>query len=77
MDEVLGVRGLVVARRERIRNEDRRPAGRGDLPHGRAGAAEHEIDGREGCAEALGFGNDAVVVTDDTRPDERRSRARP
>ena len=37
-DEVLGVQRLVVAGRERVRHEDRRLAGRRDLPDGRAPA---------------------------------------
>ena len=37
--EVLGVLRLVVAGRERVRHEDRRPPGRGDLPDRAAGRA--------------------------------------
>ena len=75
VDEMLRVQRLVVAGRERVRHEDRRPAGGGDLPDASSPERdEHEVDGRERGAEALGLGEHAVVVAPHAAPDERRSR---
>ncbi len=67
--EVLGVQGLMVAGREWIRDEDRRPPGRGDLPHRSTGAGEHEVASGERCSEAVGLIDHAIVVGD-AAPDE-------
>ena len=64
-----GVQRLVVAGRERVRHEDRRLAGGCDLPDGRPGPRQHEVDRRERGAEALRLGEHAVVGARDTAPD--------
>ena len=68
--EVLCVERLVIAGCERIRHEDRRLAGRRDLPDGRAGAREHEVAGRDRRAEPLRLGEHAVVVAARAAPHE-------
>src|SRR5262245_11725959 len=60
------VLGLMVGRRVRIWNEERRPAGRRDLPDGATGPCHDEVRGGEGSAEVVREGEQAVLPALDT-----------
>ena len=70
-----GVGGLVVGGRVRIGDEDRRPAGRGDLEDRAARAAEHQVAGGEAVAEVRLVGEQRVAVA--VRGRARAARAAP
>ena len=61
--EVLCIACLVIARRKRIRHENRGLAGRSELPDGGTGARQYEVACRDRRAEPIRLGDHAVVVT--------------
>ncbi len=68
---------LVVARRVRVRHEDRRSPRRRELPHRPTGARDREIRRRQRRAECVGRREQHVVAARDARAQRRDSRARP